>query len=124
MKLKDETGWNKAVAANNDPYGSCCIRYCEAWANLMEAYMADGATLEDIAKKASYEADHEGITGFMYGCAVGLLSHVWEHGEALRRWHNLDIQIGNEGERANNNGGVLNPAIICLGSSEVTDEAR
>lgn len=40
------------------------------------------------------------------------LSRFWEHGEALRLWHNLDTQIKNEGEIANKTGGVLNPAIL------------
>ena len=65
MKLKDDAGWNKARAANTDPYG-----------------------------------------------AVSTLSKVWEHGEELRRWSNLDLQIGNEGEKANESGGTLNPALL------------
>ena len=59
------------------------------------------------AEEASHIADTEGITGFQYGCAVGILSQVWVHGEKLRRWHNLDRQIGNEGELANEKGGVM-----------------
>ena len=50
----------------------------------------------------------------MYGAAVSTLVAVWEHGEALRRWHNLKTQIGNEGERANASGGVLNPALLTV----------
>jgi len=51
----------------------------------------------------------------MYGCAVVILSKCWEHGEALRRWHNKDTQIGDEGDRANESGGVLNPALLSIG---------
>jgi hypothetical protein len=112
MQYADKEGWDKFVANNSDIYGSGVIRFAERWANLMEAKISKGAKLEDIAKATSQEADSEGITGFMYGCAVSTLSHAWIHGEALRRWHNLDTQIGNEGERANANGGVLNPAIL------------
>ena len=116
MKLKDEAGWKKSVEANQDAYGSGVIRFAERWANLMEAKMEAGEKLADIASAASHEADTEGITGFMYGCAVGILSGVWEHGEELRRWHNLDTQIGDEGERANEKGTVLNPALLNIGS--------
>lgn len=77
--------------------------------------MAEGSTLAAVAHDASVWADDEGITGFMYGCAVSILSQVWTHGDALRRWHNLNTQIGKEGERANETGGVLNPALLCLG---------
>lgn len=114
MRLKDEKGWQKSLDANQDPYGACGLRYTERWADLMEARMAEGAKLEDIAKETSHEADTEGIIGFMYGCAVSLLGHVWEHGDKLRRWHNLETQIGDEGERANEEGTTLNPALLSI----------
>lgn len=58
-------------------------------------------------QKTSHDADTEGITGFMYGCAVNILAHVWEHGEELRRWHN--------GEYDYDGDGVVNPAILTVG---------
>lgn len=103
---------------NTDPYGACVFRYAERWAEAMEAEMARGVELEAIAERTSHEADTEGVTGFMYGAAVSILAKVWEHGERLRRWHNLATQIGTEGERANENGGVLNPAILNVGPAE------
>lgn len=112
MQLIDTDGWEKTKAANEDPYGAAAIRYMERWADLMEQRLATGAKLEDIANKTSDQANTEGITGFMYGCAVSILTKVWIHGEQLRRWHNLSTQIGTEGERANESGGVLNPALL------------
>ena len=117
MKIIDQAGWDKGLENNQDPYGNRCFTYARDWADLMEAEMAKGAKLEDIAKETSHKADTDGITGFMYGAAVSILSKVWEHGEQLRRWHNLDTQIGNEGEKANKSGGVLNPALLNLGSN-------
>ena len=113
--ISNQPDWDKSVKANADDYGACAIRYAARWANYMEREMADGHTLEDVAKRTSNEADKEGITGFMYGCAVSILSQVWKHGEALRRWHNLDTQVNNEGQKANESGGVLNPAILTIG---------
>jgi len=110
--------WHKQVEMNDDDYGSCCIRYIARWANYMERELAKGAELEQIAKACGHEADKEGITGFMYGVSVNILSQVWVHGEELRKWHNLDTQMGNEGEKANENGGVLNPALIGIGGGE------
>jgi len=81
----DEDGWNESLSNNQDLYGMCGHRYAARWANYMEKAMAEGSKLEDIAEQTSYDADLEGITGFMYGCAVDILSHVWVHGEALRR---------------------------------------
>ena len=113
--LTDPDGWAASVAANSDPYGAVAIRYAAVWASMMDAEIAKGAKVADIAKRTSHEADDEGITGFMYGCAVSLLSKVWTHGEELRRWHNLDTQIRDEGEKANESGGVLNPALLSIG---------
>ena len=104
--------YDEYVAKNQDPYGSGVVRYTERWAELMESRMATGEQLEDIAKETSHEADSEGITGFMYGCAVQALAYYWPYGEELRKWHNLDTQIGTEGEKANASGGVLNPALL------------
>jgi len=114
--VKDAEAWRSWTENNVDPYGACCVRYAARWANLMEARMATGATLRDIADETSHEADVEGITGFMYGAAVSMLARAWEHGEELRRWHNLKTQIGNEGEKANESGGTLNPALLNIGT--------
>ncbi len=115
VKLKDREGWLKTVEANDDPYGACGVRYAERWADLMEERMHDGSTVAEVAKKASHDADTEGITGFTYARAVSILGWAWEHGEELRRWNNLDIQIGDEGEKANESGGTLNPALLSIG---------
>jgi len=112
MNLKDAAGWGEAKAANTDPYGGRVMSYAEDWANFMEREIAKGQTLEQCADRTSREADTDGITGFMYGAAVATLAAVWEHGDALRRWHNLKTQIGNEGEKANESGGTLNPALL------------
>ena len=99
MKLRNGADWEKGLAANKDPYGGAIYVFAERWANLMEDRMAKGETLPGIAKDTGHEADTDGITGFMYGCAVSALALCWEHGEELRRWHNLDTQLHDEGER-------------------------
>lgn len=106
MKLKNKEGWEQFVAINNDPYGSGVVRYAERWANMMEREMEDGKALIEIADATSHKADTEGITGYMYGCAVSILSQVWEHGEELRKWHNKEYDY--EGS------GIVNPAIITI----------
>ena len=116
MKLRNESAWAQAKANNTDSYGACVMLFAEHWADLMERDMATGTPLAECAKATSHEADEKfGITGFMYGCAVSTLAHVWEHGEELRCWHNLDTQIRDEGEKANATGGVLNPALLVIG---------
>lgn len=115
MLIKEEMKQEYAeyVEKNSeDGYSLAVVTYSERWADLMEKAMSEGKALADVADTLSHEADTEGITGFMYGCAVSALAAYWEHGETLRRWHNLDTQIGNEGEKANETGGTLNPALL------------
>jgi hypothetical protein len=116
MKVKDETEYLDWKNKNIDGYGSAIFRYAEAWADLMEEKIDTSSPIQNqinsIADQLSRDADTEGITGYMYGIAVSVLAHCWIYGEELRRWHNLDCQIGDEGERANESGGVINPAIL------------
>lgn len=63
---------------NNDGYGRACFTFAERWADLMEAEIGKSNDVTkcfvDNADRLSHEADTEGITGFMYGCAVSILS--------------------------------------------------
>jgi len=103
MKDKFQEGRN----ANKDPYGNAVYEYLIRYADMMEKRIAAGESIVDMAEKTSHDADIEGITGFQYGCAVNILSQVWEHGEELRAWHNS--QYGYKGE------GTVNPAILRIG---------
>jgi len=114
MQVNNEMEWAGWAAVSDDPYSSAVFRYAERWAGLMEGCMADGEAVPECAKRTGREADVEGITAFQYGCAVSALSLCWVHGEELRRWHNLATQVGDEGERANEKGTVLNPALLCI----------
>ncbi len=60
---------------NTDWYGRGIYTYAERWAKLMQnAIEKEWKSLQDVASKFSYEADLEGITWFMYGAAVSILS--------------------------------------------------
>lgn len=61
----------------------------------------------EVFYECDSEAEKEGITGFMYGVAVSILSQCWEYGEFLRKWHNKEY--GYDGD------GVVNPAVITVG---------
>lgn len=99
---------------NEDAYGRACFTFAERWADLLEAEISNSddvmKVLMNDADKLSNQADTEGITGYMYGCAVSILAHCWKYGEELRKWHNKEY--GYDGE------GVVNPAIITLGGSK------
>ena len=115
MQLKNPELWQQCLKNNPDPYGAAINQYANSWALLMEREIENGATVASCAKETSKQTDVKGITGFMYGAAVSTLSAVWVHGEDLRRWHNKDCRIGDEGDRANESGGVLNPAVLTVG---------
>ncbi len=118
MKIKDQAAYDDWKAKNRDGYGGATLAFAERWADMIDAEIAKGSALETVADRLSSRADVEGITGFMYGAAVHFLSQTWEHGERLRRWHNLATQIGNEGEKANEEGGTLNPALLSFGKKD------
>lgn len=106
MQISNEEAYEKWKANNTDGYGQGILRYAETWANLMEAAVENGAEVKDVAEKLSHEADTEGITGYMYGSAVHILSQCWEHGETLRKWHNKEYDHAGEG--------VVNPAVLTI----------
>lgn len=104
----------KAVNSQ-DFYSQAIVDYGEAWANLMEAEIAKGNKLEDIAQRTEREADTEGITGFMYGAAVSALRHFWIHGQELAVWHNKKYHSEDKAKQLADEGKTVNPAIISFG---------
>lgn len=122
MQFKDKSVWEKSLANNDDgkidSYGGSVNFFAELWALLMEAAITNGKELEEIADECSHKAcefmGRYSMTGLQYGCAVSILAAAWEHGERLRKWHNTATQIGNEGDKANESGGVLNSALLSV----------
>jgi hypothetical protein len=108
----DPGGWEKTVENNTDPYGAATVSYANMWAQMMEGLINQGSALKDIAEECSYIADTDGITGFMYGCAVSILSHYWKYGSDLNAWHN--DKYGDQGEEATKSGGTINPAVLTM----------
>jgi len=110
MEISDNEFWVTYLTKNVDSYGNTICVYAENWAKLMQKKMSEGTELKDIAGACSHLADTEGITGFMYGAAVHMLSKCWKYGEELRKWHNKEYN--HEGE------GVVNPAVITISSND------
>lgn len=115
MKIKKgtEQEYKNWYDKNLDSYGHACFTYAERWAKMMESKINELGSAEKAiinhAERLSHEADEEGITDFMYGVAVQILSCHWEYGEILRKWHNKEYNY--EGD------GVVNPAIITIGKT-------
>ena len=97
FRLRDRAAyeaWKVKQQGEGAGYGLACFSYAERWARKLQ-HVIDGAPATPVdvivrehADRLSHDADVEGVTGFMYGMAVSILAQCWEHGEALRRWHN------------------------------------
>ena len=95
---------------NSDRMGGVCL-YAERWAEMLENKIESSTedtmkVIVDNADRLSHEADVEGITGYIYGCAVSILSKYWKYGNYLRRWHNKKYKY--------NGDGVVNPAVLII----------
>jgi hypothetical protein len=113
MKIKDgeADAYARYVAMNSaDPYSYEVVAYGERWALAMEKWMAAGDTLAQCWQETS-KSTANGITGFMYGCAVQALAQFWVHGDELRVLHNADYGVDEEKAK----GGTVNPAILTIG---------
>jgi hypothetical protein len=106
--------WHQVRINGTVGYGGRCITYAADWAWLMERRMASEPDKDfgEIAKETEKECDYDGLTGFMYGAAVQELSTYWKHGDQLRIWHNRNYGVPSDTE------GVVNPAIITMGTTE------
>lgn len=103
--------YQELLKKNNDFYGRGIIKYAEAFALLLEKAISESEepaeiVIENKAQQLSHDADKEGITGFMYGMAIGMLSEYWKYGEDLRKWHNKKYDHSGDG--------VVNPAVLVV----------
>ena len=113
LEFKDDEAkakWEEFVKVNSkDPYSKAVVTYARLWAKYMQHLMRKHKkTVPEIASKASFAANADGITGFMYGCAVNILSQCWKYGEELRRWHNKEWGYEEDTK------GVVNPAVLTI----------
>lgn len=101
-----QASWIDTVAKNQDPYGHAAIEAVVAAGKQLDA----GATPEQSIKPW----DQIDLTGYLAGCAAGMIAHYHPRGDEFRRWWNLRYQVRDEGAKANESGGILNPAILHL----------
>lgn len=114
MPIVKQEEWNKWVENNQDAYGKCCVDVAREVMNILDTEPQDFDP-HGLICRADDQINAGGITGFMAGCVASMVSACHSRGEEFRRKWNLDNQIGNEGEKANESGGILNPALLNLG---------
>ncbi len=112
---KDE--WEECVEMNQDPYGKCCVDIARRIMEILDAEEGDFDP-HALISRGEKETGDAGITGFMAGCIAGMASEFHSRGDEFRRKWNIKTQIGTEGEKANESGGILNPALMCLSTTD------
>ena len=117
--VNDEAAWQAYFDRNSDPYSRAAVNYAARWMAMMEADADEFGIDDTLAQRAdrlSHRADTDGISGYMHAAAARGIAQFWKYGEEFRRWFNRKNQIGDEGDRANQSGGILNPAVlhVCL----------
>ena len=113
MNLKDETSWNHYMEINQDPYSKCCVDVARRVMEILDL----GEPLDkswDIVNQADDDINAGGITGFMAGCIAQMVSQCHARGDEFRRKWNTESQIHDEGDQANDSGGILNPVLLTI----------
>jgi hypothetical protein len=116
MRLKDAEAWKRYEETNlDDEYGRCCVdvarRVMETLDN--EKSFSPSSIISQANKDLA-----AGISGFMAGAVAEMVSRCHERGDEFRRLWNKENQIDTEGDRATENGGVLNPALLSISQIE------
>ena len=115
MPITNTDGWKKYEDSNQDDYGKACVDVAREVMRLLDE--REGAfdphklicEADDLAL-----GDDGGITGFMAGCIASMIAQCHSRGDEFRRAWNTHNQIGDEGDRANESGGVINPALLTI----------
>jgi hypothetical protein len=95
MKFADKKFYDDAVAKaikDKDIMAKGSIAFADRWVTYMEAKIATGDKLADIAhgcKEIALATDH--VTGVMQLCAAVLLWNCWEYSEEFEQWWNKDM---------------------------------
>lgn len=108
--MKNQKDWDEWVKKNDDPYGKACVDVARGVMKILDN--GEPFDCHGIISQANKDTEAGGITGFMAGCVAQMVSHCHDRGENFRRQWNVDNQIQDEGDKANESGEVLNPALL------------
>ncbi len=120
MPITDEKGWQECQDKNTDSYGGCCVNVARRVMEILDEEPGDFDTHKIICR-ADDEIKAGSITRFMAGCVANMVSCCHSRGEEFRKKWNTDNQIRDEGDKANESGGILNPAVLVVGGLEAVD---
>lgn len=118
MPIIKQKEWNQTVACNKDSYDKVIADISLKAMEILDTIMDRDYDCYDIIKQAYKETGHKGITGFMVGLIAESISYFYSDGDTFRRKWNLKLQYIDEGEKANKEGTILNPATIMVEKNE------
>ena len=113
MPIIEKEKWKSYVENNQDDYGGCCVKVACQVMKILDKEQGD-FDIHKIICRADDEINAGGITGFMAGAVVSMVSQCHSRGEEFRQKWNKDNQIGDEGDKANEGNGVSNPALLTI----------
>jgi len=117
MAIIKQEEWKQCEEKNDNPYGKCCVDVARQVMKILDDEPEDFDTHKIICR-AEEEIGEDGLTGFMVGCIAQMVSRCHSRGEEFRRKWNKDNQIKDEGDRANEKGTTLNPALLVIEDSK------
>ena len=112
MPIVKKEDWEGCVENNKDPYGKACVDVARRVMELLDEQ--EEFDTHAIIVQADKDVGAGGITGFMAGAVASMVSQCHSRGDEFRRAWNTDTAIGDEGEKANEEGGVINPALLVI----------
>lgn len=118
MPIMNKKDWKEWIENNKDSYGKCCVDVAREVMRLLDTPEYIKFDTHKVICDADKNINAGGITGFMAGAVASMVSQCHSRGEEFRKQWNIDNQIMDEGERANESGGVLNPAILNIQDSK------
>lgn len=113
MPITDEKTWQISVEKNTDPYGKAVVDVARKAMELLDERPGE-IDCHKIICDADKAINAGGITGFMAGCVAQTIAACHSRGDEFRRKWNIDNQISDEGEKANDSGRILNPAVLVV----------
>jgi hypothetical protein len=115
MPIINVEKWKMFEEKNQDPYGKCCVNVAREVMRILDDPASPPMTTHKLVCVADDNIEAGGITGFMAGCVASMVSQCHSRGEEFRRKWNTEHQISTEGDKANESGGTLNPAVLSIG---------
>lgn len=114
QRLKDKEKWQEWIDNNKDEYGGQCVKVAYHLMKRIDDPKVEitEAKIHTLIVDADNKTDEPGISGYMAGAVASMVSACHERGDEFRRAWNRDTQIGDEGDKANEGDGVLNPALM------------